>query len=103
MSRKVKLTLGIPEDVVIEAKKKIPNISKFVTEQLQMEIYRDNPSFIHEKIEDLDKKHDHSKDLLMAQLKIAEEKQHLKKDRLGTSIPEVMDYRTRKPKKKGGT
>ena len=57
-----------------------------------MEIYRDTPSFIHKKIENLDKKHDHTRDLLLAQLQIAEEKHQLKKQRIEVFKPEIRKY-----------
>lgn len=85
---KGRLTLTVPEDVIKEAKKKIENISAFVTEQLLMEIYRDSPSFIRKKVETLEKNHGRERDLLLAQLKVAEEKQKVKKERLEKFKPE---------------
>jgi len=95
-------TVYIPNNLLVESKKRGHNLSKMFAEYLEMEIYQESPEFLKKKINELEGRHEREKDILLAQLKVAEERHHLKKERMDTSIPKVMDYRTIIPKKKEG-
>jgi len=77
-------------------------LSNFVRQQIEFELYNESPDFIKKKLEEIEHQHQNDKNLYLAKLKIAEENQKKKKERLGTTSPEVKLYRTiTSPKKEG--
>ena len=75
--------------------------SQFVESMLEAEVYDDNPEKLRQKMEERTKKYHYEMDLDKAKLKVAEENQQTKKERLKTTLPEAIDYRTLTPSKKG--
>lgn len=93
----VQTSVLIPKKLYKEYKKQGLNLSKFVTEMLEYELYRDNSKFIKKRLEeeeDIDRHRDRKKNLLLAQLKAAEEKEELKKEHIARFKPEVRRYGT---------
>ena len=88
----VQTSVLIPTKLYKEYKKRKLNLSNFVTEMLEYELYQENSEFIKTKLDELDKNHAKEHDLLSAQLKVAEEKQELKKEHIEKFKPEIRRY-----------
>jgi len=85
----VQTSVLIPMRLYKEYKKQKLNLSNFVTEMLEYELYHENSDFIKTKLEELDKHHAKEHDLLTAKLKVAREKQEEKKERIEKFKPET--------------
>lgn len=97
---KIRTNVYLPEKLHEEARKRKLNLSALFSECLELEIYRESPEYLRKKIDELEGRHEREKDILLAQLKVAEKKQRWKKERMGTGIPKVRDYRTTTPSKR---
>ena len=90
----IRTNVYLPRKLHEEAKKRGFNLSKFLTQHLEMELYQENPEFVKKKIKELDQNYTKARNVFLTKLKLAEEHHQKKKERLSTEKPEVMDYRT---------
>ena len=85
-----KTTLYLPKKLHEEIKKREINLSEWVRENIEYELYQDKPEYIKRKIQELDQEHTNKKNTLLAKLKIAEEKQQKKAKELNLPIKDVV-------------
>ena len=65
---------------------------------IEYDLMEENPEFIRNKLTELERETKNKKNLYLAKLKVAEENQQKKADRLGIADDvEVWDYRTTTP------
>ena len=107
MSDIVRTTVYIPRKIHKEIKKQKINLSDWVRENIEYEIYQDRPEYIERKLKELDENYSLEKNILKAKLEAAREKHQKRAERLQITKPETMDYRTitpstSPPKKDGG-
>lgn len=98
----VRTTIYLQQKLYDEIRKRNINLSEWVRENIEYELYQEKPEYVKRKIQELENTYSNQKNILMVKLKTAEQKQEKRKEKLLLQKPEFIRPGTFINKKEGG-